>query len=84
MTGHIDVAYRLLLERKNPSCPYSVTMGATTVWERWDSMLPDGSNPGQMTSFNHYAPGTIADWMYRTTGGISPLALGYSRILLAP
>lgn len=48
-------------------------------------MLPDGSsNPGQMTSFNHYALGAVADWVHRTTGGISPLAPGYSRILLAP
>ncbi|WP_349903496.1 family 78 glycoside hydrolase catalytic domain [Parafrigoribacterium humi] len=85
MTGHVDVAYRLLLERENPSWLYSVTMGATTVWERWDSMLPDGSiNPGEMTSFNHYALGGVADWMHRTIGGISPLEPGYSRILLAP
>ena len=50
-------------------------MGATTVWERWDSMLPDGTiNPGEMTSFNHYALGAVADWMHRTIGGIAPLA----------
>jgi alpha-L-rhamnosidase len=85
MTGHLDVAYRLLLEKSNPSWLYSVTMGATTVWERWDSMLPDGSiNPGEMTSFNHYALGAVADWMHRTIGGISALEPGYSRILLAP
>ena len=84
-TGHLDVAYRLLLEKANPSWLYSVTMGATTVWERWDSMLPDGTiNPGQMTSFNHYALGAVADWMHRTVGGISPLEPGYARILLAP
>jgi alpha-L-rhamnosidase len=84
-TGHVDAAYRLLLETENPSWLYAVTMGATTVWERWDSMLPDGSiNPGQMTSFNHYALGAVADWMHRTVGGISPLEPGYSRILLAP
>ena len=42
-------------------------MGATTIWERWDSMLPDGSiNPGEMTSFNHYALGAVADWLHRT------------------
>ena len=50
-TGHLDDAYRLLLERECPSWLYPVTMGATTVWERWDSMLPDGTiNPGEMTS----------------------------------
>jgi alpha-L-rhamnosidase len=84
-TGHLDVAYRLLLERDCPSWLYPVTMGATTVWERWDSMLPDGTiNPGQMTSFNHYALGAVADWMHRTIGGITPLAPGYSRVLIAP
>ena len=60
-------------------------MGATTIWERWDSMLPDGSiNPGQMTSFNHYAFGAVADWMHRTVGGIAPLEPGYARVLVAP
>ena len=55
-TGHVEDAYRLLLEDGNPSWLYPISMGATTIWERWDSMLPDGSiNPGQMTSFNHYA-----------------------------
>ena len=54
-------------------------MGATTIWERWDSMLPDGTiNPGEMTSFNHYALGAVADWMHRTIGGIAPVAPGYS------
>ncbi|MGN6327002.1 family 78 glycoside hydrolase catalytic domain [Pseudolysinimonas sp.] len=85
LTGHVDVAYRLLLEQQNPSWLYSVTMGATTVWERWDSMLPDGTiNPGEMTSFNHYALGAVADWMHRTVGGIAPLEPGYAKILVAP
>ena len=57
-----------------PSWLYAVTMGATTIWERWDSMLPDGSiNPGEMTSFNHYAFGAVADWMHRSVGGLAPL-----------
>jgi alpha-L-rhamnosidase len=85
VTGHLDDAYRLLLERSCPSWLYPVTMGATTVWERWDSMLPDGSvNPGEMTSFNHYALGAVADWMHRTIGGIAPLEPGYGRVLVAP
>lgn len=84
-TGHLDDAYRLLLERTCPSWLYPVTMGATTVWERWDSMLPDGTiNPGQMTSFNHYALGAVADWMHRTIGGLAPLEPGYDRVLVAP
>ncbi|MFJ2620332.1 family 78 glycoside hydrolase catalytic domain [Glutamicibacter sp. NPDC087344] len=84
-TGHVDAAYRLLTEKQCPSWLYPVSMGATTIWERWDSMLPDGSiNPGNMTSFNHYALGAVADWMHRTVGGISPLSPGYSSILIAP
>ncbi len=84
-TGHLDDAYQLLLQTENPSWLYSVTMGATTVWERWDSMLPDGTiNPGQMTSFNHYALGAVADWMHRVIGGIAPLTPGYSEVLIAP
>ena len=78
-------AYRLLLQRECPSWLYPVTMGATTIWERWDSMLPDGTiNPGEMTSFNHYALGAVADWMHREIGGLAPLEPGYSRILVAP
>jgi alpha-L-rhamnosidase len=84
-TGHLDAAYRLLLQRDCPSWLYPVTMGATTIWERWDSMLPDGSiNPGEMTSFNHYALGAVADWIHRTVGGIAPLAPGYREVLVAP
>jgi alpha-L-rhamnosidase len=84
-TGHLDDAYRLLLERECPSWLYPVMMGATTIWERWDSMLPDGTiNPGQMTSFNHYALGAVADWIHRTIGGIAPLEPGYSKVLIAP
>ena len=84
-TGHLDDAYRLLLERGCPSWLYSVAMGATTIWERWDSMLPDCTiNPGQMTSFNHYALGAVADWIHRTVGGIAPLEPGYAKVLIAP
>jgi alpha-L-rhamnosidase len=84
-TGHLGDAYRLLLQRECPSWLYPVTMGATTIWERWDSMLPDGTiNPGQMTSFNHYALGAVAQWMHQTIGGLSPLEPGYARVLIAP
>lgn len=85
MTGHIEDAYALLLQQDAPSWLYQVRMGATTVWERWDSMLPDGSiNPGGMTSFNHYAFGAVADWLHRTVGGIAPLEPGYRRVRVAP
>ncbi len=84
-TGHHLTAYRLLMQRECPSWLYPVTMGATTIWERWDSMLPDGSiNPGDMTSFNHYALGAVADWMHRTIGGLAPAEPGYRRIEIRP
>lgn len=84
-TGHYATAYRLLLQEECPSWLYPVTMGATTVWERWDSMLPDGTiNPGEMTSFNHYALGAVADWMHRTLGGLTPAEPGYRRIEIRP
>jgi alpha-L-rhamnosidase len=84
-TGHVDVAYRLLLERECPSWLYPVTMGATTIWERWDSMLPDGRvNPGDMTSFNHYALGAVVDFLHRVVAGLAPAAPGYRRVRVAP
>jgi alpha-L-rhamnosidase len=84
-SGRPDLAYRLLLEKTCPSWLYPVTMGATTIWERWDSMLPDGAiNPGQMTSFNHYALGAVADWMHRCVAGLAPAAPGYRRITVKP
>ncbi|WP_405813401.1 glycoside hydrolase family 78 protein [Streptomyces sp. NBC_01390] len=83
--GRPDLAHRLLLEKGCPSWLYPVTMGATTVWERWDSMLPDGTvNPGQMTSFNHYALGAVADWMHRTVAGLAPAAPGYREFTVRP
>jgi len=83
--GAIDAAYRLLQERELPSWLYPVTMGATTIWERWDSLLPDGSvNPGEMTSFNHYAFGAVADWLQRVVGGLAPAAPGYRQLAIAP
>ncbi|MEU0597446.1 alpha-L-rhamnosidase C-terminal domain-containing protein [Streptomyces sp. NPDC006393] len=83
--GRIDTAYRLLLQRACPSWLYPVTQGATTVWERWDSMLPDGTvNPGEMTSFNHYALGAVADFLHRAVAGLAPAAPGYRRLRIAP
>ena len=83
--GRHDLALRLLAERRCPSWLYPVTMGATTVWERWDSLLPDGSvNPGQMTSFNHYALGAVADWLHRTVAGLAPAAPGYREVVVRP
>jgi alpha-L-rhamnosidase len=84
-SGYPEVAYRLLSQRGVPSWLYAVSMGATTVWERWDSMLPDGSiNPGEMTSFNHYALGAVADYLHRTVAGLAPLQPGYRAITVKP
>ncbi len=83
--GREDIAYALLMVRSCPSWLYPVTQGATTIWERWDSLLPDGTvNPGEMTSFNHYALGAVADWLHRVVAGLAPAAPGYRRILVRP
>ena len=83
--GGVAAAERLLLQTENPSWLYAVTMGATTIWERWDSLLEDGTlNPGDMTSFNHYASGAVADWLHRTLAGLAPAAPGYRRMRVAP
>lgn len=71
--GRIDVAYELLMRDDYPSWLYQVKRGATTVWEHWDGIKPDGSmwSPN-MNSFNHYAYGAVGEWVYSTVGGISP------------
>ena len=85
VTGHPDAAYDLLLEEEAPSWLYAVRQGGTTIWERWDSLRPDGTvNPGTMTSFNHYALGAVADWLHRVVAGLAPAAPGYRRIAFAP
>lgn len=84
-TGRLDTAYALLLSHRAPSWLATVDLGATTIWERWDSMLQDGTvNPGEMTSFNHYALGSVADWMHRVVAGLAPAAPGYRRLRVAP
>jgi alpha-L-rhamnosidase len=68
-----------------PSWLYPVTVGATTIWERWDALLPDGSvNPHETTSFNHYAFGAVADWLHRGLAGLAPAEPGYRRLRIAP
>jgi len=85
--GKTDLAYKLLLQETYPSWLYPVKMGATTIWERWDGIKPDGSfqTPG-MNSFNHYAYGAIGDWMYRVITGIDTEtdAPGYKKIIIQP
>lgn len=85
--GNNDLAYTLLLNKDYPSWLYAVTMGATTIWERWNSVLPDGKISGtDMNSLNHYAYGSIAEWMYRNVAGINPVEdqPGFRRVRLAP
>ncbi|KAF9869213.1 hypothetical protein CkaCkLH20_13315 [Colletotrichum karsti] len=78
-------AYRMLQERDCPSWLYPVSMGATTIWERWNSMLPDGSiNPGQMTSFNHYALGSVCSFLHHTVGGLSAGSPGWKTAIVRP
>ncbi len=83
--GYVDDAYKLLLEEGCPSWLYQVAQGATTTWERWDSVLPDGTlNDPIMTSLNHYAFGAVCDWLYKVVAGIRPAAPGYCRVLIKP
>ncbi len=86
-SGHLDEAYMLLNQTEYPSWLYPVTKGATTIWERWDGIKPDGSfqDPG-MNSFNHYAYGAIGMWMYSVVAGIEidEAKPGYKHIVIAP
>ncbi len=85
--GHTDVAYKLLLQTTYPSWLYSVTKGATTIWERWDGIKLDGTFPiTQMNSFNHYSYGAIGDWLYRFVTGINTYEEfpGYKKIKIKP
>ena len=86
-TGHVDVAYALLMQKTYPSWLYPITRGATTMWERWDGIRPDSSfEDAGMNSFNHYAFGAVGDWMYRTVGGIvlDPDTPGAKKVRIAP
>ena len=83
--GYEDVAYELLLNKKIPSWLYPISMGATTIWERWNSMLPNGMvNSNSMVSFNHYAYGAIGDWLYRWAAGLQEAAPGFREIRIKP
>lgn len=97
--GRFDEAFTMLLRQEYPSWLYQVTKGATTVWERWDAIRPDGSihpgtmdpldpdgESGHMLSFNHYAYGAVVDWIYRHVAGIAPdrSHAGYRRVIVAP
>lgn len=85
--GLDEAAYRLLFNEELPSWLYEVNLGATTVWERWNSLNPDGSVSSEgMNSFNHYAYGAIVEWMYRYMAGFMPdeESPGFKKVKLSP
>ncbi|MFE9029584.1 family 78 glycoside hydrolase catalytic domain [Streptomyces iakyrus] len=87
-SGHTAEAYRLLLNTECPGWLYQVERGATTMWERWDAIRPDGTidteKAGTMLSFNHYAYGAVAAWLYGSVAGLRATAPGYRTIEIAP
>jgi alpha-L-rhamnosidase len=83
--GQNELAYALLNQDTYPSWLYPVKMGATTIWERWDGIKPDGSfQDVGMNSYNHYAYGAIGDWMYQHMAGIQLGEVGYKKVIFAP
>lgn len=83
--GAHDMAATLFMKEDYPSWLYAVNMGATTVWERWNSIKPDGTfDESGMNSLNHYAYGSIGDWMYRKVAGLSQLEPGYKKFQVKP
>ena len=88
--GANELAYQLLLNEDYPSWLYAVNLGATTIWERWNSLQPDGSfSSVEMNSFNHYAYGSIVEWLYRDMCGLNPSSgddtlAGFHRASIAP
>ena len=89
--GEPDAAYRTLLNENCPGWLYAVNAGATTIWERWDALKPDGTvnlgnhgNSGGMVSFNHYANGAVGDFLYRRIAGIEATSGGYKTFRIAP
>ncbi|SFR66997.1 glycoside hydrolase family 78 protein [Maribacter stanieri] len=84
--GRDDLAFMLLFRKEFPSWLYPITMGATTIWERWDTQKPDGTIIEGMNSFNHYSYGAIGEWLYTHVGGlrIDPENPGYKHIIFDP
>lgn len=85
--GLTDLAYSLLLQTRDPSWLYSVRQGATTIWERWNSYTRErGFGDVNMNSFNHYAYGAVAEWLFTTAAGIrpDPEAPGFTHLIFAP
>ena len=83
--GYHQTAVDLLLNEEYPGWLYCVNLGATTIWERWNSVEPDGHlNADGMNSLNHYSYGSIEAWMYKDVCGIRPASAGYKKAVIAP
>ncbi len=83
--GYTETAYELLLQEEFPSWLYSVKQGATTIWEHWDGKNERGEFWSKnMNSFNHYAYGSVADWVYEEACGIKPQKPGFEEAIIAP
>ncbi len=83
--GHVSTAWSLLLRQEYPGWLYSVSKGATTVWEHWDGIRPDGTFwDDDMNSYNHYAYGSVADWVFGAACGIQPATPGFARVRIEP
>lgn len=85
--GYAELAYSLLLREQYPSWLYPITKGATTIWEHWDGIMENGDFwSADMNSYNHYAYGSVADWVYGVAAGITPVeeAPGYEKVRIAP
>ena len=83
--GYFETARRVLLNNAYPGWLYEADMGATTIWERWDSLTPDGKpNPDGMNSYNHYAYGVFEEFVYRRIAGIEAAAPGFKKVRIAP
>ena len=80
--GYEDLAYQIMFQTECPSWLYEVEHGATTIWESWNAVLPDGTP--LPVSYNHYAFGCVGDWMYRNLGGIRKLEPGYKKMQIKP
>jgi len=96
-SGHLDEAYLMLLREEPRSWLFPVKVGATTIWERWEAINPDGTiargkmnDPNKeeennsMISFNHYAYGAVLDWIHRNVAGLTSTAPGYREVAIAP
>ncbi|WP_281890685.1 alpha-L-rhamnosidase [Paenibacillus sp. YYML68] len=85
--GYTELAYKLVLQKEYPSWLYPITKGATTIWEHWDGIQPDGSLcTDPMNSYNHYAYGSIGEWLYRVAAGLDTDEEypGYKKSRIAP